>query len=198
MDTRFQEPLAWLAEDGQGPSLRPLRVWDRGEYGWVEKIERGECEDRAQAARFFERQGAYLALFHALGATDLARLAIAGPDDVTWIGVAMNHKKWLLAPLKNELYSGLPGVVLFLAYLGAVTGERTYTDLAERGHRTVAGQIAAGQHNIFSAGLFGDGRGSSTSRRTFMPCGGAPGCSTTPRPWPRRSRRSWPAIPAPT
>jgi type 2 lantibiotic biosynthesis protein LanM len=82
-------------------------------------------------------------------------LAIAGQRDITWIGVAMNHKKWLLAPLKNELYAGLPGVIYFLAYLGAITKDQKYTELAIRGHETLAAQIAAKNEQIFSPGLFG-------------------------------------------
>ncbi len=85
----------------------------------------------------------------------LVSLAIAGAHDVTWIGVAMNHKKWLLAPLKNELYAGLPGVVFFLAYLGEITQDRKYTDLAVRGYETLAAQIAAEKEHLFSPGLFG-------------------------------------------
>lgn len=85
----------------------------------------------------------------------LVELAIAGAHDVTWIGVAMNHKKWLLAPLKNELYAGLPGVIYFLAYLGSVTGDQKYTDLAVRGYETLAAQIAAEKAQLFSPGLFG-------------------------------------------
>ena len=34
-------------------------------------------------------------------------------------------------PLATDLYGGLPGVALFLAYLGAMTGESRYTDLAQ-------------------------------------------------------------------
>lgn len=85
----------------------------------------------------------------------LVELSIAGVHDVTWIGVAMNHKKWLLAPLKNELYAGLPGVIYFLAYLGSVTGDQKYSDLAVRGYETLAAQIAAEKAQLFSPGLFG-------------------------------------------
>ena len=85
----------------------------------------------------------------------LCETAIAGKDDVTWIGLAVNHFKWLLTPLKNEMYTGLPGVVLFLAYLGRQTGESKYTDLAEKAYETLASQIAQGKDNIFSPGSFG-------------------------------------------
>jgi type 2 lantibiotic biosynthesis protein LanM len=62
----------------------------------------------------------------------LERLALREGDDVSWIGLELTgHGRWELAPLGADLYSGLPGVALFLAYLGAVTRERRYTALAE-------------------------------------------------------------------
>ena len=38
---------------------------------------------------------------------------------------------WSLAPVGLDLYDGLPGIALFLAHLGSVTGESRYTSLAE-------------------------------------------------------------------
>jgi type 2 lantibiotic biosynthesis protein LanM len=52
------------------PELRTLRLVDCGDHGWVELVERRDC-DRAGAARFYLRQGAYLALLHALDGADL-------------------------------------------------------------------------------------------------------------------------------
>lgn len=71
VDQRFQALLAWLDQRGDHPRFRALRLLRRERYGWVEHIEHRACQSRAQAARFFERQGAYLALFHALEATDM-------------------------------------------------------------------------------------------------------------------------------
>ena len=51
--------------------LKDLRVLDRDGYGWVEYAEPAPCTTTTQVERFFWRQGAYLALFHALCGSDL-------------------------------------------------------------------------------------------------------------------------------
>jgi type 2 lantibiotic biosynthesis protein LanM len=62
----------------------------------------------------------------------LERMAIRGKDDATWTGLAFtNEHHASIVPLGMDLYDGLPGVALFLAYLGALTGEVRYTRLAQ-------------------------------------------------------------------
>ena len=59
-------------------------------------------------------------------------LALRGEQDASWIGLTLaNQKDWTLLPLWCDLYDGLPGVALFLAYLGSVTHCRRYTKLAK-------------------------------------------------------------------
>lgn len=70
-EQRFQELLAWLDERGASPPSRTLKMLDRGEYGWVEHVARGDCASREELKRFYERQGGYLALLYALSATDV-------------------------------------------------------------------------------------------------------------------------------
>ena len=62
----------------------------------------------------------------------LAEHAIHGPaGDVNWIGLTLvRDEQWSLLPLGMDLYDGVPGVMLFLAYLGELTGEERYTDVA--------------------------------------------------------------------
>jgi len=58
-------------------------------------------------------------------------LAIRNVDLVSWIGVVMiNERSWSLLPLGEDLYGGTLGIALFLAYLGALTKEDRYTELA--------------------------------------------------------------------
>jgi type 2 lantibiotic biosynthesis protein LanM len=62
----------------------------------------------------------------------LEMLAIRQDTVATWLGlVPTPAHQWFLQPLGVDLYGGCPGVVLFLAYLGAVTGEARYTALAQ-------------------------------------------------------------------
>ncbi|HEY0733850.1 MAG TPA: type 2 lanthipeptide synthetase LanM family protein [Herpetosiphonaceae bacterium] len=59
-------------------------------------------------------------------------LALRAEDGAAWIGLTFERNSyWKLAPLGADLYSGLPGIALFLAQLGALTREQRYTELAQ-------------------------------------------------------------------
>ena len=63
----------------------------------------------------------------------LARVAIHGAGEVTWIGIFTEMGRYpSLVPLKLDLYSGNPGLALFLAHLGAATGEERFTEIARQ------------------------------------------------------------------
>lgn len=70
VECHFQELLAWLNQGGHQPPFRLLKLLDRGDYGWVEWLASAECASAAEVWRFYQRQGAYLALLYALEATD--------------------------------------------------------------------------------------------------------------------------------
>ena len=70
LDGAFQRLLVWLNDRGAEPALRPLRLMDRGGYGWVELVQDPGCASEEEVRRFYRRQGGYLALFYALAATD--------------------------------------------------------------------------------------------------------------------------------
>jgi type 2 lantibiotic biosynthesis protein LanM len=69
----------------------------------------------------------------------LAEHGISGPaGDVNWIGLTLlRDEQWALQPLGMDLYDGVPGVMLFLAYLGAITGAERYTALARAALKTL-------------------------------------------------------------
>ena len=84
----------------------------------------------------------------------LEELAIAGDDDVTWLGlVPTEDDHWALSPLGPDLYDGLPGVILFLAHLGSIAQDRRYVELARSALRTLRGQIEDGR-SLTSIGAF--------------------------------------------
>jgi type 2 lantibiotic biosynthesis protein LanM len=61
----------------------------------------------------------------------LADLALTTDDEATWIGLEIAaHDQWSLSPLATDLYDGLPGVILFLAYLGELSQDARYSRLA--------------------------------------------------------------------
>jgi type 2 lantibiotic biosynthesis protein LanM len=60
----------------------------------------------------------------------LLQLALRSDDHLTWIGLTFSDMQWSLLPLREDLYSGSPGVILTLAYLGQISGEARYTEAA--------------------------------------------------------------------
>src|SRR5262249_23325531 len=72
----------------------------------------------------------------------LASLAVGDHVRASWMGLTLlGERVWSLSPAGVDLYSGLPGIALFLAYLGELTGESRYTTLARSAYATAAGQL---------------------------------------------------------
>ncbi|MDJ0570859.1 MAG: type 2 lanthipeptide synthetase LanM family protein [Pleurocapsa sp. MO_192.B19] len=85
-------------------------------------------------------------------------LAIRGEEDASWIGLTFSDEpepQWFLVSLGLDLYDGLPGIILFLAYLGAVTEEERYTNLARAALITVRSQIEEFGSDFKQIGAFG-------------------------------------------
>lgn len=70
LDQHFQEVLHWINARGKVLPLRTLILLNKGVYGWTEFVQEYSCESEAEIARFYERQGSYLALLYALNASD--------------------------------------------------------------------------------------------------------------------------------
>jgi class II lanthipeptide synthase len=61
----------------------------------------------------------------------LEQLAVRGAHDATWIGLELERRRvWTIARAGVDLDAGIPGIALFLAYLGAVTASEAPTTLA--------------------------------------------------------------------
>ncbi|MDV9201491.1 type 2 lanthipeptide synthetase LanM family protein, partial [Streptomyces sp. Wh19] len=67
----FNELVQWFNALPGTPGLRTLALLDRGPYGWVEFVAERPCRSGRQVETFYRRQGALLALLHALDGTDL-------------------------------------------------------------------------------------------------------------------------------
>jgi type 2 lantibiotic biosynthesis protein LanM len=88
----------------------------------------------------------------------LGALALRAGSGASWLGLnLLGQGRWFLSPLGSDLYNGLPGVALFLAYLGRVTGEKRHTELAEAATTTLRQQAAPGQDLGNTIGLDGWG-----------------------------------------
>ncbi|MEQ9672108.1 type 2 lanthipeptide synthetase LanM family protein [Coleofasciculus sp. G2-EDA-02] len=82
-------------------------------------------------------------------------LALRGSEDVTWLGLTLiKARHWTLLPLGMDLYDGIPGIALFLAYLGAIAKEKRYTQLARVALRSIQHQIEESSSLIPSIGGF--------------------------------------------
>lgn len=89
----------------------------------------------------------------------LQEMAVRGDDDVSWIGLTLtNDQHWSLMPLGMDFYDGIPGVVIFLAYLAHITREDRYRSLAKAALRTLRRQMERGGEFLTSIGGF-DGWG---------------------------------------
>ena len=108
-------------------SLTSLGVGDRHATGMGadrEAVAEGSVRERLLAAA------------QAVG-DHLARLAVYGDDDAAWNGLVFTGNRHpVIAPLGLDLYDGLPGVTLFLAQLGAITGAHRFTSLSVAGLTT--------------------------------------------------------------
>lgn len=60
----------------------------------------------------------------------LIERSLSNGRDVAWMGLQYDDKTWSLVPLLEDLYSGVPGIIHFLAYLGSISGEPRYTQAA--------------------------------------------------------------------
>ena len=74
--------------------------------------------------------------------------------EAAWVGLVAppGEGYWSLLPLGLDLYDGHPGVLLFLAYLGALTGEGRYTSLAESALASLRRMIDRGRSTFKTIG----------------------------------------------
>jgi type 2 lantibiotic biosynthesis protein LanM len=71
VDVAWYELITNLNRSGASIQLKVPRSIARDGYGWTEYIEHTGCTDSDGCARFFQRIGAWLALFHFFAATDI-------------------------------------------------------------------------------------------------------------------------------
>ncbi len=73
----------------------------------------------------------------------LCQLATCYQGAASWLGIVQTRGyRWDLQPADSSLYHGNSGITLFLAYLGSVTGNARYTDLARAALKAVRYDVA--------------------------------------------------------
>lgn len=86
-------------------------------------------------------------------------LALPDNGEACWMGLTLRDKDhWSLSPLGLDLYGGLPGVALFLAYLGQIIGQSRYATLAESAVTTVQSSLENAEIDDLGIGAY-DGIG---------------------------------------
>ncbi len=87
----------------------------------------------------------------------LEATAVTRAGHASWIGLMpAGGQHWTVGPLGLDLYSGLPGVALFLAYLGVVTNAPRFTSLADAALSTARAKMEGRPATLRSIGAFGD------------------------------------------
>ena len=92
--------------------------------------------------------------------TRLESTALHGHQGVSWIGLMPRERlRWSVAPLGIDLYDGLPGVALFLGYLGAASADERFAALARAAVSALRHQVTDGGMASPSIGAFTGGSG---------------------------------------
>ncbi len=83
----------------------------------------------------------------------LSHLALRGTEVVNWLGLVQEESgQDSILPLGLDLYGGLPGVALYLAYLGDIAGDELYTVLAKSACATFAREVEKNRESILWIG----------------------------------------------
>lgn len=84
----------------------------------------------------------------------ICEIALGDSSGTGWLGLnSLNEQDWFLSPLGPGLYDGLPGVSLFLAWLGEISGHARYSQTARSAIETLRDQLKGG-HGLQGIGGF--------------------------------------------
>jgi type 2 lantibiotic biosynthesis protein LanM len=86
----------------------------------------------------------------------LDRLAFRSGAGAFWYGpdIQGSTPRWVIGPTGPDLHLGQAGIALFLAHLGALSGDRKYTDLARAAAVTMAEQASPEATLLSTVGAF--------------------------------------------
>ena len=85
----------------------------------------------------------------------LARLSFRGGGGASWFTCVPGESvHWVYRDAGEDLYSGLPGMALFFAYLAKTSGEGAYRDIAEAAWRNTVFILRGGRRQVDGIGAF--------------------------------------------
>lgn len=108
---------------------------------------------KLESARFSKdialpKRAQFISAARAIG-DRLSALALRGTGVVNWLGLVREENgQNSVLPLGLDLYEGLPGVALFLAYLGEITGEECCRELAAIACTTFVREVENNRNSI--------------------------------------------------
>jgi type 2 lantibiotic biosynthesis protein LanM len=70
-----------------------------------------------------------------------SEMAVREGEYASWIGLEYRNRRWSLEPTPDDLYAGLPGIALFLGFLGEIAGDPAATGLARAAIATLRLQL---------------------------------------------------------
>jgi type 2 lantibiotic biosynthesis protein LanM len=139
LDERELTLQAWLVHNSL--ATIDLRRGDHAQYDFREAAPPSREELLAAAAEVGDR---------------LAAIALRGARDAHWLAAQTigASNRWTLQPARLDLHLGLPGIVLFLAWLGEITREPRCTDLARAALVTLREQLRHGREILSNIGAY--------------------------------------------
>lgn len=133
--TRTSLKTLAMVESEQKPSVYSLPKLD------IIPDEIAACENYLNAARAVAKR--------------LESLAIWDKQLAGWIApILVGTRHWAVSPLGWDLFDGIPGVALFLAYLGAIERQESYTNLAQAAIASLQHQLKYESYLVSSIGGF--------------------------------------------
>ncbi len=154
VEEHFQQFLGWLNGRGAEPEFRSLKILDRSGHGWSEFAAAAPCANAEEVARFYRRQGGYLALLYALEASDfhcenliadgehpvlidLEALFHPRPENASsglaeeLVGAAMSESALRVGLLPVRLWAGEDDPGVDLSGIGGVAGQLTPSEVPQ-------------------------------------------------------------------
>jgi type 2 lantibiotic biosynthesis protein LanM len=88
----------------------------------------------------------------------ICRCAVVSESEATWITIRETQPGYFEPAIAgSDFYSGLSGIVLYLGYLGWISGNATYTELAQKGLNRLILSVRDGGFTGIGGGLGGRG-----------------------------------------
>jgi type 2 lantibiotic biosynthesis protein LanM len=137
-----EEFFSSSALDNVKRRIQSFSVEDRDNQCWMIRASVGTLAKThvSMKEEFKEEQGDWSeeeAILIAIRIGERLQKLSYGDNEINWLGLHGSGSVWRLRPLSVDLYDGLAGVILFLAFLGEKVQSECFLDLVRRSLHTV-------------------------------------------------------------